>query len=273
METFWSPSPRSRTMLLSQSTANRMLGMLTLVSVQANSGDSDELASGDITNRVLPVSLKELLAQYGGNPSTRPGLSRFGDFSTDDVAVDFSIDRYHGINQRAQTWGLTGYMRAEWHDARLEYDGTASHADHLTLFPAQAAQVWQPDLYFENYVSASSISGTDGYGESLTIYPDGRVVRSQQRSFTFACHLHLDDLPFDVQQVECTAELPLPLPLPLPLTLPLTLTLTLTPTLPLTLPLPLPLTLLLTLTVSPTRRRLATRQGRWRRRQGGGRCE
>ena len=73
MKTFWSPSPRSRTMLLSQSTANRMLGMLTLVSVQANYGDYDD--SYDITNRVLPVSLKELLAQYGGNPSTRPGLS------------------------------------------------------------------------------------------------------------------------------------------------------------------------------------------------------
>tara|TARA_B100000780_G_scaffold255979_1_gene204876 strand:+ start:211 stop:363 length:153 start_codon:yes stop_codon:yes gene_type:complete len=50
-----------------------MLGMLTLVSVQANYGDYDD--SYDITNRVLPVSLKELLAQYGGNPSTRPGLS------------------------------------------------------------------------------------------------------------------------------------------------------------------------------------------------------
>ena len=142
--------------------------------------------------------------------------------------MNFDIDRYQGINQRAQTWGLTGYMRAEWHDARLEFNGTASRASHLTLFPAQAAQVWQPDIYFKNYVSASSISGTDGYGESLTIFPDGRVVRSQQRSFTFACALHLDELPFDVQQVECTAELPLPLPLPLPLTLPLTLTLTLT---------------------------------------------
>ena len=50
-----------------------MLGMLTLVSVQANYGDYDY--DYDITNRVLPVSLKELLAQYGGNPSTRPGLS------------------------------------------------------------------------------------------------------------------------------------------------------------------------------------------------------
>ena len=51
--------------------------------------------------------------------------------------MNFDIDRYQGINQRAQTWGLTGYMRAEWHDARLEFNGTASRASHLTLFPAQ----------------------------------------------------------------------------------------------------------------------------------------
>ena len=176
-------------MLLSHSTGNRMLRMLTLVSVQA---------------RVLPGSISELLAQYGGNPSTRPGLSRFGDGSQDLVVVNFGIDRYHGINQRAQTWGLTGYMRAEWHDTRLAFNETAAMTGKLTLFPAQAAQVWQPDIYFENYVSASSISGTDGYGESLTIYPDGRVVRSQQRSFTFACALRLGDLPFDVQQCDWT---------------------------------------------------------------------
>ena len=166
-----------------------MLGMLMLVSVQA---------------RVLPGSLSELLSQYGGNPSTRPGLSRFGDGSHDVVDVNFGVDRYHGINQRAQTWGLTGYLRAEWRDARLEFNETAAMAGELTLFPAQAAQVWQPDIYFENYVSASSISGTDGYGESLTIFPDGRVMRSQQRSFTFACALHLGDLPFDVQQCNWT---------------------------------------------------------------------
>ena len=166
-----------------------MLGMLMLVSVQA---------------RVLPGSLSELLSQYGGNPSTRPGLSRFGDGSHDVVDVNFGVDRYHEINQRAQTWGLTGYLRAEWRDARLEFNETAAMAGELTLFPAQAAQVWQPDIYFENYVSASSISGTDGYGESLTIFPDGRVMRSQQRSFTFACALHLGDLPFDVQQCNWT---------------------------------------------------------------------
>jgi hypothetical protein len=176
-------------MLLAHSTRNRVLGMLMLVSVQA---------------RVLPGSLSELLSQYGGNPSTRPGLSRFGDGSHDVVDVNFGVDRYHGINQRAQTWGLTGYLRAEWRDARLEFNETAAMAGELTLFPAQAAQVWQPDIYFENYVSASSISGTDGYGESLTIFPDGRVMRSQQRSFTFACALHLGDLPFDVQQCNWT---------------------------------------------------------------------
>jgi len=176
-------------MLLAHSTRKRVLGMLMLVSVQA---------------RVLPGSLSELLSQYGGNPSTRPGLSRFGDGSHDVVDVNFGVDRYHGINQRAQTWGLTGYLRAEWRDARLEFNETAAMAGELTLFPAQAAQVWQPDIYFENYVSASSISGTDGYGESLTIFPDGRVMRSQQRSFTFACALHLGDLPFDVQQCNWT---------------------------------------------------------------------
>ena len=179
-------------MLLSHSTGNPMLRMLTLVSVQA------------LQARVLPGSLSELLSQYGGNPSTRPGLSRHGDGSPDVVAVNFGIDRYHGINQREQTWGLTGYMRAEWHDARLAFNGTAAMTGELTLFPAQAAQVWQPDIYFENYVSASSISAFDGYGESLTIFPDGRVVRSQQRSFTFACTLHLAALPFDVQQCNWT---------------------------------------------------------------------
>jgi hypothetical protein len=153
--------------------------------------------------RVLPGSLAELLLQYG-NPSDRPGLSAFGDGSPDSVAVQFYIDRFHGINQREQTWGLTGYMRAEWYDLRLAFNETVAMASKLSLYPRQAEQVWQPDLYFERFVDASSITGTDGYGESLFIYPDGRVKRSQQRSFTFACDLNLDEMPFDVQECHWT---------------------------------------------------------------------
>ena len=153
--------------------------------------------------RVLPGSLDELLQQYD-NPSTRPGLSAYGDGSGDSVEVQFYIDRFHGIDQRAQTWGLTGYMRAEWHDPRLAFNETAAMTPLLTLFPQQASRVWQPDLYYERYVWASSISAIDGYGESLFIYPNGRVKRSQQRSFTFQCDLILTEMPFDMQTCHWT---------------------------------------------------------------------
>ena len=49
-------------------------------------------------------------------------------------------------------------------------------------------------IAFRQFVSASDVSSTDGYGESLFVYADGRVKRSQQRSFTFACELNLAEM-------------------------------------------------------------------------------
>ena len=67
--------------------------MLMLVSIQA---------------RVLPGSLSELLSKYD-SPSTRPGLSTQvsqGDGSTDNVKVQFYIDRYHEIDQKKKYLGV-----------------------------------------------------------------------------------------------------------------------------------------------------------------------
>ena len=142
-----------------------------------------------------------------GSISIRPGLSRFGDNSPDRVEVQFQIDRLHNIDQKKQTWGATGFLRAYWKDPRLAFDATEAHTNVLSISAYEVHRLWQPDLYWQKIVAASDQSPTDGLGENFMISPDGSVSRSQQREFTIACSMDLKLMPFDTQTCTFTIAL------------------------------------------------------------------
>lgn len=166
------------------------------------------LATAATSNSSVPGAsavLTSLLEAYGST-SIRPGLSPQANGAVDQVEVQFYIDRFHGINQIGQTWGATGYLRSWWRDPRLAFDpALAGGAQQLSLSPKETTQIWNPSLYWEKLIDASAASSpTDAYKESLWIYPDGRVFRSQQRAFTLACPLNLERMPFDMQTCHWT---------------------------------------------------------------------
>ena len=147
--------------------------------------------------------MAELLSSYG-TASTRPGLSTVGDGSPDLVEVQFYVDLYNSLDQNAQIWGVVGYMRAWWHDPRLAFNETQAGTSKLALMPQEALRIWQPDLYWEKLVEGSDIRSSDGFGESLFVYSDGRVWRSQQRDLALSCPLDLSFMPFDDQMCRMT---------------------------------------------------------------------
>lgn len=82
---------------------------------------------------------------------------------------------------------------------RLVFNETLAGVPRLVLSAQDTAKIWQPDLYWEKLVDASSISAGAGFGVSLFVYADGRVWRSQQRDMVMSCPLDLSLMPFDMQ--------------------------------------------------------------------------
>ena len=178
----------------------------------------------------LPGSVEELLALAATrSSSTRPNLH---DGTTDRVYVNFGIDRLGNIDQVKQEWYAIGFLRTWWHDARyapltrllvphlvptygnalvpitrsaslsshsLAYNATAVGSSEISLRIDQFKLVWQPDLYWEKLEEISGVTGSDGYGEVINIYPTGAVWRSQQRKVVLACPINLALMPFDTQ--------------------------------------------------------------------------
>ena len=117
-----------------------------------------------------------------------------------------------------QTWALDGYLRAWWHDSRLEFNGTASNetessgfscTDELSFKTSERGRIWKPEFYWEGAKSVTLPSPAKGTGELLKVRPDGSVFWSRQMSLVMSCPFsygkNLDSLPFDTQA--CTFQM------------------------------------------------------------------
>ena len=67
----------------------------------------------------------------------------------------------------------------------------------ISLSPHDAQRIWQPNLYWERLREATSSTPTDASGESVMVYVDGHVWRSQQMSVTLGCPLSHRATPTD----------------------------------------------------------------------------
>jgi hypothetical protein len=139
----------------------------------------------------------ELIANYG-SVASRPGVLQWP-HSTDNVTFQVGIDMLHNINQVTQQWSINGYFRTWWRDPRLAFNATLAGTDAIQLTFAQSQKIWQPQLFLYQLVTWSEIKQSDGMGESLTVYSDGSVWRSEQRYVKLACRVNLKKLPYDTQ--------------------------------------------------------------------------
>lgn len=147
--------------------------------------------------------VQRILANYG-RASIRPGVwkswvSRNPTPERDLVQVQFGVEKFSNLFVRTQEWGVSGYFRTWWHDPRLAFNATEAATDSISLPLSDTALIWQPETYLERVLHWSDVKATDGLSEGLTIFPDGTVWRSQQRSATMSCLIDLSRMPFDTQ--------------------------------------------------------------------------
>lgn len=155
-----------------------------------------------------------LLSAYG-SPSLRPGLAarRLARAATnvstcatgqDRVELQLYVEKWHVIDEKLQTYGFDGYLRAWWHDPRLAY--TANDCVAKLKFGAEERkQLWRPGFYWEG-LQEVSLPPDGGRGELFEAQSDGSIWWSQQVSFVLSCSIAgtLDNLPFDTQKCRYT---------------------------------------------------------------------
>jgi len=111
------------------------------------------------------------------------------------VQVMLYITSIVRVDQKEQQLAVEGYYRTQWIDPRLALAERFEGCNALTMQQPlpQSLPIWQPDIYFDNSVS-------EWYGAgSVTIYPNGRVFRSQRFFHQFGCLMSFSKLPFDEQ--------------------------------------------------------------------------
>ena len=175
----------------------------TVVSTQRLDFGSGSIHAVHMRETPVAMVTRRLLDNYG-SVGVRPGVwigvrDENAMYPTDDLWVQIGIDRFHNLDQLRQLWGLHGYFRAWWNDPRLAYNSTEADTSAIYLTLAESMRVWQPQMYLENAVEWSHINGDDGLAESLVVYPNGDVWRSQQRETRVACEMNLELMPFDTQ--------------------------------------------------------------------------
>ena len=120
-----------------------------VVAQEAGSGASDD----EEDDAVLKA---RLLASYGPS-STRPGLAarKLGLLSTtsctasqvppDVVEAQVYVNKWHPLETSKQTFGLDGYLRSWWRDARLRYNGTSAGGcrDKLVFGASERGLIWK----------------------------------------------------------------------------------------------------------------------------------
>lgn len=109
----------------------------------------------------------------------------------DRVRVQMFVEALTFVDQKSRTFGLEGYFRAFWADARLAYNSTCVKQ----LAWRSAADVWTPDLYFEQSQKVALAAAGDG--QFIKVAPNGDVSWSRQARLTLRCPMHFGTFPFD----------------------------------------------------------------------------
>ena len=163
-----------------------------------------------------PTALTRRLLESYGSKSVRPsvaaaeaasdaGQCMAGVPPPDEVSTQIYVEDFSPIDMRKQQYGLVGYLRAYWSDARLRFNGTTSGGcvDKLSLSTTEIAQIWRPLFYWEGAKQITfPDTERDGTGELLEVYPDGSVWWSRQVTMELKCPVgkNLANMPFDTQR-------------------------------------------------------------------------
>ena len=135
--------------------------------------------------------LKEILPNYDRQSRPNDG----GPPTAIDVWL--YIRRLSGISEVNMEFTIDCNIRQRWLDPRLAY-GNNTTAPFLHIEGDISKQIWMPDLFFGNEISAYLHSATV-VNELTLLFPNGTILRSSRYTITLGCPMNLQYFPMDVQ--------------------------------------------------------------------------
>ncbi|XP_072037573.1 glycine receptor subunit alpha-3-like [Amphiura filiformis] len=117
-----------------------------------------------------------------------------------DVTVDMYLASLNSIREDQMDFGITVYLRQQWHDPRLEFSSS------VTLPPTtdMVDKIWLPDLVIGNMKTAKLHNLTMA-NRWVQIDGSGHVLYTARLSIQLSCAMDFHHFPFDNQK--CTMEL------------------------------------------------------------------
>ncbi|XP_013390563.1 glycine receptor subunit alpha-2 isoform X2 [Lingula anatina] len=155
-----------------------------------------------------PLSARSELLKWLLN-STRYDSNLPPNFDDDEpvkVAVEIFVSSFDSINEITMDYTMSIFLRRQWTDHRLKFNGRLYNTSSVTIDPRKAMEtVWIPDVFFSNEKTAKYHDVTQP-NHLLRIDENGTVFFSSRVTLTLDCPMYLRKFPLDSQNCSLILE-------------------------------------------------------------------
>jgi len=159
-------------------------------------GEHNEQGSG---SALQPEGFPPQVASTVGHPSSNIDLrpNQQND-KADNITIRVSVDKVWDMNLKVSTASVRFFLVSEWLDPRAARCVTFPTGHESVTLPESVADkdIWVPMLSVGNRLSSESV-----IADSVTVYKNGNVSRSQWISVKTSQDFDGQDYPVDIQQV------------------------------------------------------------------------
>eukprot|EP00058_Branchiostoma_floridae_P007686 XP_002593174.1 hypothetical protein BRAFLDRAFT_72747 [Branchiostoma floridae] len=148
-----------------------------------------------IQNKTGTFALYDLLTKY--DKRFRPNFRG----SNVRVIVQMYVNGLSSISDSEMDYKLIFFLRQRWNDPRLRYGNFEPEVTQpfVTLDESALADLWVPDVFFENGKGAAYPEGKE-HTTLIRIYPSGDILFTRKLSFLLSCPMNFQTFPFDTQR-------------------------------------------------------------------------
>ncbi|XP_078614453.1 glycine receptor subunit alpha-3-like [Branchiostoma floridae x Branchiostoma japonicum] len=145
-------------------------------------------------NKTGTFALYDLLTKY--DKRFRPNFRG----SNVRVIVQMYVNGLSSISDSEMDYKLIFFLRQRWNDPRLRYGDFEPEVTQpfVTLDESALADLWVPDIFFENGKGAAYPEGKE-HTTLIRIYPSGDILFTRKLSFLLSCPMNFQTFPFDTQ--------------------------------------------------------------------------
>ncbi|XP_060600068.1 gamma-aminobutyric acid receptor subunit rho-1-like [Ruditapes philippinarum] len=118
--------------------------------------------------------------------------------SVTHVSVQLSVTDLSSENDIKKDIEFTIYLRMNWTDRRLNFEGSNTSYDVISLGDDIVDDIWLPDLYF-HHERKSDLHGFFANNQLVYLHKNGNILYSGRFSIESHCPMEFRKYPFDKQ--------------------------------------------------------------------------